>query len=75
MPIENKEKSIQNGLHTLFEGLNNIIDQEAAQKYEQVKDILKIDISSPEKFYFTFTLPIFCTKCNEKIYKYSINGS
>lgn len=58
MPIENKEKSIQNGLHTLFEGLNNIIDQEAAQKYEQVKDILKIDISSPEKFYFNFAYPV-----------------
>lgn len=50
--------SLQNGLRTLFEGLNNFMDDEAEKDYDTVKDLLKVDTSSPEQFWFSFSYPI-----------------
>jgi len=50
--------SLQNGLRTLFEGLDKIMDDEAVKDYDTVKDLLKVDTSSPEQFWFSFSYPI-----------------
>lgn len=59
MVTKNKaDTSIQNGLRTLFEGLDKIMDDEAAKDYDAVKDLLKVDVSSPEQFWHSFTYPV-----------------
>lgn len=58
MDIADINKVDNEKIKDLFEALNNAFEKEDNENYEQIKDLIKANVSTPEKFHYSFTYKI-----------------